>query len=222
MSRARSFRADVPSRRPSAPARSKQQVRTAATRRRLLAASENIFARDGFEAARLEDIASLAGYTRGAFYANFESKEDIFFALLEHWVSRRLSEVESLLAQRESPAKRLRALREHYAHITQDRRLGLLSLEFKLFAIRHPEAHARLRARQRRIRRSGASLLQRLGKITGRTLPISSTAAATGLAALANALLLEHLVDQATLTEQDMSHLLGVFFDAVLGTKAAG
>ena len=65
-------------------------------------------------------------------------------------------------------------------------------------------------------------LSMRLGKITGRTLPISSTAAATGLAALANALLLEHLVDQVTLTEQDMSHLLGVFFDAVLGTKAAG
>ena len=222
MSRARPLRSEAPSRRRSATVGSKQQVRTAATRRRLLAASEKIFARDGFEAARLEDIASLAGYTRGAFYANFKSKEDIFFALLEHWVSRRLSEVESLLAQRESPAKRLRALREHYAHITQDRRLALLSLEFKLFAIRHPEAHARLRARQRRIRHSGASLLQRLAKITGRTLPISSTAAATGLGALANALLLEHLVDQTTLTEQDMSHLLGVFFDAVLGTKAAG
>jgi AcrR family transcriptional regulator len=56
-----------------------QQARTDATRRKLLAAAENIFARDGFEAARLEDIAGLAGYTRGAFYANFQSKEDIFF-----------------------------------------------------------------------------------------------------------------------------------------------
>jgi len=222
VSRARSFPAEELTQRRTPPVGSKQQVRTAATRRRLLAASEKIFARDGFEAARLEDIASLAGYTRGAFYANFKSKEDIFFALLEQWVSRRLSEVEALLAQRESPAKRLRALREHYAQITQDRRLALLSLEFKLFAIRHPEAHARLRARQRRIRASGAGLLRRLAKITGRTLPISSTAAATGLGALANALLLEHLVDQTTLTEQDMSHLLGVFFDAVLGTKAAG
>lgn len=58
---------------------SKQQARTDATRKRLLAAAERLFARDGFEAARLEDIAAQAGYSRGAFYANFEDKEDIFF-----------------------------------------------------------------------------------------------------------------------------------------------
>ncbi len=62
---------------------SRQRARTEATRRKLLEAAENIFARDGFEAARLEDIAASAGYTRGAFYANFDGKEDIFFALLE-------------------------------------------------------------------------------------------------------------------------------------------
>ena len=56
---------------------SRQQARTEATRRKLLLAAEKVFARDGFEAARLEDIAGLAGYTRGAFYANFQSKEDI-------------------------------------------------------------------------------------------------------------------------------------------------
>src|SRR5580698_6517781 len=120
--------------------RSRQRERKEATRRKLLAAAETIFARDGFEAARLEDIAAEAGYTRGAFYANFKSKEDIFFALLEHWVSHRIAVLSALLAQQESPAKRLRALREHYAQIAKDRRLALLSLEFKLFAIRHPEA----------------------------------------------------------------------------------
>ena len=39
--------------------------------------------RDGFEAARIEDIAAASGHTRGAFYANFETKEDLFLALLE-------------------------------------------------------------------------------------------------------------------------------------------
>src|SRR5258708_12782333 len=63
---------------------SRQAERTEATRRKLLAAAERIFARDGFEAARLEDIAAGAGYTRGAFYANFGGKEQIFFPLLEH------------------------------------------------------------------------------------------------------------------------------------------
>jgi AcrR family transcriptional regulator len=198
-----------------------QQARTDATRRKLLAAAENIFARDGFEAARLEDIAALAGYTRGAFYANFKSKEDIFFVLLGHWMSRRIAEVNALLAVQESPIKRLQALREHYAQIAKDRRLALLSLEFKLFAIRHPEAHARLQVRQRRFRASGGDLLRRIAKIAGGKLPISSTTAAAGLGALSNALLLEHLVDHATVTDSDIRHLLGVFFDAVLGIKSA-
>jgi AcrR family transcriptional regulator len=201
------------------PAASRQQARTDATRRKLLLAAERIFARDGFEAARLEDIAALAGYTRGAFYANFQSKEDIFFALLERWVGQRISEVDALLAQRESPAKLLRALREHYAQITQDRCLALLSLEFKLFAIRHPEAHARLRARQRRLRASGGDLLRPIARVAGRTLPISCTAAATGFGALSSALSLEHFVDPTMVSEQETRHLLVVFFDAVLGTK---
>ena len=59
-----------------AAAPSRQAARTAATRRKLLLAAEQTFARDGYEAARLEDIAARAGYTRGAFYANFASKEE--------------------------------------------------------------------------------------------------------------------------------------------------
>jgi AcrR family transcriptional regulator len=196
--------------------RSGQQARTLATRRRLLEAAEKTFARDGFEAARLEDIAQRAGYTRGAFYAHFRSKEDIFFVLLEDWVGERIREVNALLAQQESPAERLRALREHYAQAARDRRLLLLALEFKLFAIRHPEAHARLRARQRRMRHSAGDLLLRIAATTGRTLPVSSTGAAAALSALANGLLLENLVDNRTITDQDIRYLLGVFFDAIL------
>lgn len=196
---------------------SRQQIRTAATCGKLLAAAEKVFARDGFEAARLAEIAELAGYTRGAFYAHFKSKEDIFFALLELWVSRRMAEVNAVLERHADPAARLRALREHYAQIATDRRLALLSLEFKLFAIRHPNAHARLRARQRPLRQSAGNILRRLAKDAEANMAISGVAAATALASLSNVLLLEHLVDHASLNDADVRHLLGVFFDAVLG-----
>src|SRR6202167_4228638 len=111
--------ASLPARTKNAPATSRQQARTAATRRKLLLAAEQTFARDGYEAARLEDIAARAGYTRGAFYANFDSKEDIFFALLEQWVAQRISEVDVLLGRHDNPQQRLRALREHYAQIAK-------------------------------------------------------------------------------------------------------
>ena len=61
----------------------KHQIRTEQTTGKLLRSAMKIFVRDGFKAARLEEIAKDAGYTRGAFYAHFESKEDLFLALLE-------------------------------------------------------------------------------------------------------------------------------------------
>src|SRR6266404_7451504 len=85
-----------------APAGGRQRERTAATRRKLLAAAKRIFAQQGFEAARLEDIAAGAGYTRGAFYANFEDKEEIFFALLEEWVRQRIDSVTAVLRRQKS------------------------------------------------------------------------------------------------------------------------
>jgi AcrR family transcriptional regulator len=206
---------------PQPPRISRQKARTAATRRKLLEAAERIFAGEGFEAARLEDIAAAAGYTRGAFYANFESKEDIFFALLEHWVSGRIEQIHSLLRRHETPAKRFRALRDHYAQLAKDRGLALIALEFKLFAIRHPEAQARLRARQRKLRACGGDILQRVMKDLGRTIPVSCTVAATGLGALSNALLLEHLVDPKALPYADTRVLLGMFFDAVIQGQVA-
>jgi AcrR family transcriptional regulator len=195
---------------------SRQAARTAATRRKLLLAAEQTFARDGYEAARLEDIAARAGYTRGAFYANFDSKEDIFFALLEQTVARRIGEVNELLERHDNPQQRLRALRKHYAQIAKDRRLALLSLEFKLFAVRHPEAHARLRSRQRGLRACGGDIVRRVMKSLGRSLPISSGAAATALGAFSHGMLLEHLVDANSLTDAEIRHLLGLFFDVVV------
>ncbi|HUJ32128.1 MAG TPA: TetR/AcrR family transcriptional regulator [Candidatus Acidoferrum sp.] len=194
----------------------RQWARTAATRERLLAAAERIFARDGFSAARLEDIAATAGYTRGAFYANFDDKEDLFFALLEHWVNERVAQVNALLRKCKDADAMLRALREYYAQNAKNRRLALLSLEFALYAVRHPKAHAGLRARRRRLRSCGGGILRKVMRALGRSLPISTGAASTGLGALSTALLLEHLVDPKAVSEHDMRHLLAMFFDSVV------
>ncbi len=186
-----------------------------------------MFARDGFEAARLEDIASAAGYTRGAFYANFEDKEDIFFALLEA-VDRRAnrgSECAAAQSTTRHPSRQASHVAPHYAQFAKDRRLALLSLEFKLFAIRHPDAHARLRTRKRRLRAHGVDLIREITRsrvrsshapAERRALPVSAKAATAALGALSNALLLEHVVDPRTMTEADVRRLLGAFFDTVL------
>src|SRR5579871_4829535 len=143
-------------------ASSRQQQRTAATRGKLLTSAQFIFARDGFEASRLEDIAARAGFTRGAFYANFDSKEDLLFALMERVITDKVQTIRDLLDRRESPEHRLQALREYYATLAGDRSWVLLLLEFKLFALRHPKARARLVERYRKLRAPGRELLQSL------------------------------------------------------------
>jgi AcrR family transcriptional regulator len=198
--------------------RTRQADRTRATRRKLLDAAKRIFAKDGFEAARLEDIAAGAGYTRGAFYANFKSKEDIFFALFEEWVGERIESVTKALRRPSNLTEKLVAVRTHYAELATDRRLVLISMEFKLFALRHPEAHARLRSRHRRIRASFGELFSELMGALGKTIPIAYPAASACLGAVSQGLLLEHLLDPKTLSDGDVRHVLGLFFDSIFSS----
>jgi len=130
------------------PARRLRQVeRTQATRTALLASAERIFARDGFEAARIEDIALDAGRTRGAFYANFNGKAEIFIALRSITFRRLRSEVSALLANVRGTKARERRVALYLLEQIHDSQSLLLQLEFKLFAIRHPEMRAELAKR---------------------------------------------------------------------------
>jgi AcrR family transcriptional regulator len=122
----------------------KQQDRAISTRRDLMEAARRIFARDGFEMARLEDIATAAGKTRGAFYANFRDKEDVFFALFEENLRREKRQMGEQLSEVESEDERIEVLARHLLSVLQNRRRMLLALEFKLYAIRHPKRTTRL------------------------------------------------------------------------------
>ena len=113
---------------------SKKHQQSEHTRLRLLRAAEKVFTRDGFEAAKLEEIAAEAGYTRGAFYANFESKEDLFLAMLEEQIQGRIRRVSEAAKRHTVPAAKLAALRDDLINVTHDREWTVLALEFKLIA----------------------------------------------------------------------------------------
>jgi hypothetical protein len=96
----------------------------------------------------------------------------------------------------------------------------LLLLEFKLFALRHPQARARLVERYRKLRAPGRDLLESLVRNLSRSLPISSNATTIALGALSNALLIESLLDPKALKPDEIEFLLGMFFDALIGKPA--
>lgn len=63
------------------------------TRARLLDAAYEVFGEVGMDAASVELICERAGFTRGAFYSNFDSKDELFLALITHLAEQKLDEV---------------------------------------------------------------------------------------------------------------------------------
>jgi AcrR family transcriptional regulator len=197
---------------------SRHQERTGITRARLIQSAEKAFARDGFEAAKLEEIAKDAGYTRGAVYANFDSKEDLFLALLEREISSRIAGLEREMDKLHEPEAKLRVMREFFVNKTLDRRWSLLALEFKLFAVRHPEVKQRLAAMHRRFVAPRVGFLDEVMRALGRELPASAHATGVSLAALGNLLTLEHMLDPTLMPDDDLRRIMSNFFDSLTST----
>jgi len=121
-----------------------RQERAVITRGQLTKAAREVFAHDGFESARIEDIAAKAGKTRGAFYANFRDKEDVFFAIFEEDIARSQERVIEELSPGSTFKERLDVLARHLEELLRDKQRVLLNLEFKLYVIRHPRKRKRL------------------------------------------------------------------------------
>src|SRR5690606_8037254 len=129
----------------------RQAERRARTTLRLLDAAADVFARQGFHAATVDDIADAAGYTKGAVYANFAGKDALFLALLDRHLENQLAYVDRMVA---TPDAELRAgLHEASRdHMATGGSFGLLTLEFWLYAARNVKARSALAARYRRMR----------------------------------------------------------------------
>jgi AcrR family transcriptional regulator len=93
----------------SPPKRLTRKERQAQTRERLLDAAERVFLRRGLQGSSVEEISAEAGFTRGAFYSNFNSKEELFVELLQARVYRQYAEMaEQAQEQPGTPRERLR------------------------------------------------------------------------------------------------------------------
>src|SRR5947209_18755322 len=116
--------------------------RRAMTRRHLLEAAAIVFARDGFHGATLDAIASYAGFTKGAVYSNFKSKDDLFLALLEDRYESGSASLREFLAATETPHVAADFIGRITAELddTSSQFWGPLYLELLLYAMRNPSA----------------------------------------------------------------------------------
>ena len=123
--------------------------RREATRQKLLDAAALVFAEEGLDAASVEAICERAGFTRGAFYSNFETKDELFLELAGRVARARVDSVRERVAQLESDGD-LRdvtvdalSIVQQVLDVSGDDRLAILLMsEIRIHALRDPQLGA--------------------------------------------------------------------------------
>lgn len=106
------------------------------TRRRLIAAAAGVFSRYGFEAAPIDVIAEEAGFSRGAFYSNFASKDELFLTLFRDHLDAEVDTLARALDRVDSAEDLAPAIEHRYRTLGEDRGWCLIATEFQLYAMR--------------------------------------------------------------------------------------
>jgi AcrR family transcriptional regulator len=167
------------------------------TRAALCDAAARVFVERSFTGASVEAIAAEAGYTRGAFYANFDSKEELFAELLQRRV---YSHYRRTAEQSADPETRLsmRELGERLAEM-QRHPDGAWLFRLWLEALAHADRNDRLREIAAGFwsenRRLAARVIEAVYAEAGRSPTLAPDALASALIAMDIGLAIQHLVD---------------------------
>ncbi len=171
----------------AATARLTRAERSAQTRGELLDAAQRRFFEAGYHATTLGDVADDAGYTKGAVYSTFGSKAELFLALFDDIVDRRLAAARAVIEPDSGSERSLRALAAQPVE-ERDARFLLLSIEFWVHAAREPALLDAFAERYRRLRTS-------LAELAPHDSPLDPQRWALVTLALSNGFTLERLID---------------------------
>ena len=195
---------------------SRQRLRTRETQARLLEAAQEIFVRDGFESAQLDEIAATAGRSKGSVYTHFKNKEDLFLALFEHQTRTYVQQLTNSVLRCADRKQSLEAFREFYVGLSRDKAFSILTLEFKLYALRHPESKERFRKVFEMSRAtSGDGLYQQLFGKLSRGIRTDNDLALAALGPLIAGLILESNFEPDVLSDKGLRRILSRIFDAL-------
>jgi len=114
------------------------------TRMRLIEAAEALFIRKGFDDTSVDEISEMAGYSRGAFYSNFDDKDQVFLAVIDRrWFSVPEA-LERIIRQASDPLSLSTAVREWYSNHWRVKDSMALQMEFSRRAMKHRSVRKRL------------------------------------------------------------------------------
>ena len=191
------------------------------TRDKLFEAAARVFEQHGIGGASIETIAAAAGFSRGAFYSNFKSKDELIVAMIEDHVEQSIRRYLDLLARHRNLPDYIDALK------TMDRsqqdpltRSPLLHMEMILFVARaekrRPELAKRLRARRKLI----ADIIETTAKNSGRTPPFTPAWTGAFVLAMEDGFRLHRLIDPETTPADSFLRAIGDLQRVIGGASA--
>ncbi|CAB3626512.1 TetR/AcrR family transcriptional regulator [Achromobacter sp. SIMBA_011] len=193
------------------------------TRQRLLDAAQSIFLTKGFVAASVEDIAELAGYTRGAFYSNFASKSELFLQLLKRDHENVMGDMRAIFEAGETRQQMEDSVLHYYSNHFRDNECFLLWMEAKLQAARDPEFRVGFIACMGELRDATTEYIRQFSERVGTPLPLPARELAIGLLALSDGMQFSFAFDpQNVSAETTESVLEGFFRRVVFGERDPG
>lgn len=179
------------------------------TRQRLFEASATVFAEHGVAAATIEQITSAAGFSRGAFYSNFATKEDLAVAMLDAHLAASQAHNRALSEEHPDAVDLVQALRSDTDRAHDPLHLNpLLQVELMLHVARTPSLRPRLGEHLRTMRHLVGDIAARALHAAGLDPPVTPQALGEVLVALEDGLRLHRMIDPEA-TEPD------AFFTAV-------
>ncbi len=172
-----------------------------------------VFGRRGLERASVDEIAEDAGFTKGAFYANFASKEEIFLAMLDERFAERLAEIERVTESDAAPREQARRAGADFEdYLRADPEWQRLFFEFAAYAARDERFRTELVKRYRVLQERVADVYRRRLERLGIESPIPVEHVSAMTFAMANGAAFEMLLDPDALPDDAFGTMLGAFF----------
>jgi len=137
------------------------------TRQRLRSAARDEFARYGIAGASIDRITEAAGYSRGAFYSNYASKQELALELLSENNSRSIAQWRALIDESLNPVTLLQCLEKQFDLAASQRQWWLLAVELRLEAERNPAFGERFEAVNGEIMGQLLEMIRSLCRATG-------------------------------------------------------
>ena len=187
-------------------------------REELLTAALHVFARRGYEQAGVDEIATEAGYSKGALYWHFSGKEELLTALLDERIDAPAREMVALLES--APPDRdmsVEAARAFARRLREQREAVLLDREYWSLAIRDPALRARYIARQTDLRRALAAALQaRMRHLGTPDLPMGAEQVARIVMTIIGGLAVDELIEPGSVDPDLLAETLAVLYSGLL------